>query len=51
MAHELFQAKGDYKELGINWNSGFLERQPALQSKYSRTLDQERYLAEDLENI
>ncbi len=51
MAHELLQAKGDYKELGVNWNSGFLERYPALQSKYSRTLDQERYLAEDPEII
>ncbi len=51
MAHKLLQAKGDYKELGVIWNSGFLERHPALQSKYSRTLDQERYLAEDPEII
>ncbi len=51
MAHKLLQAKGDYKKLRVNWNSGFLERHPALQSKYSRTLDQKRYLAEDLEII
>ncbi len=51
MANELLQAKADYKELGVNWNSGFLERQPALQSKYSQTLDQDHYLAEDPEII
>ncbi len=51
MAHKLLQAKDDYKELGVNWNSGFLERHPALQPKYSRTLDQECYLAEDPEII
>ncbi len=38
-------------ELGVNLNSGFLERHPALQSKYNRTLDQERYPAEDPEII
>ena len=51
MAHELLQAKSDYKELGVNWNSGFLERHRALQSKYSPTLDQECYLAQDPEII
>ena len=51
MAHKLLQAKGDYKKLRVNWNSRFLECHPALQSKHSRTLDQKRYLAEDLEII
>ena len=47
MAEELLQAKGDYKELGVNWTPGFLTRYPMLQSKYSRTLDQEQFLAQD----
>ncbi len=47
MAEELLQARGDYKELGVNWTSGFLTRHPMLQWKYSRTLDQERFLAQD----
>lgn len=47
MAEELLQARGDYKALGLNWTSGFLTRNPMLQSKYSRTLDQERFLAQD----
>ena len=45
MAEELLRAKGDYKELGKNWVSGFLVRHPTLQVKYSRTLDQDRFLA------
>ena len=41
MATELLQAKGDYRELG------FLDRHPTLQVKYSRTLDQDRFLAQN----
>lgn len=51
MAKELLQAKGDYKELGTNWTSRFFERHPMLRSKYSRTLDQERFLAQDRDSI
>ena len=47
MAEELLQARGDYKELGINCTPGFLTRHPILQSKYSRTLDQKQFLAQD----
>lgn len=47
MAEELLQAKGDYKELGKNWVSKYLSRHPMLQAKYSRTLDQDRFLAQD----
>lgn len=47
MAEELLQARGDYKELGINWTSGFLARHPMLKSKHSRILDQDRFLAQD----
>ena len=41
MAKELLQARGDYKELEVNWISGFLICHSTLQSKYSRTLNQE----------
>ena len=41
MAEELLQARSDYKELEVNWISGFLIRHSTLQSKYSRTLNQE----------
>ena len=51
MAEELLQAKGDYKELGTNWNVRFLDHHPVLQSKYSRTLDQERFLAQNQDSI
>ena len=51
MAEELLQAKGDYKELGTNWNIRFLDRHPVLQSKYSCTLDQERFLAQNQDSI
>ena len=40
---------GQHAKLGINWTAHFLERQPELQSKYSRTLDQDRFFAEDAE--
>ena len=33
MEEELLQAKGDYKELGKIWVSGFLGRHPTLQAK------------------
>ena len=51
MAEELLQAKQDFKELGKNWSEEFLSRHPILQSKYSRTLDQERFLAQNLDSI
>ena len=41
IAEELLKARSDYKKLGVNWISEFLTRHPTLQSKYSRTLDQE----------
>ena len=47
MAVELLQAKGDYKELGKNWVSKYLSRHPMLLAKYSHTLDQGRFLAQD----
>lgn len=34
MAEELLRAKQDFKELGKNWSEKFLNRHPALQSKY-----------------
>ena len=51
MAEELLKAKGDYKELGKNWVSGFLNCHPTLQAKYSRTLDQDRFLAQNRDII
>ena len=51
MAVELLQAKGDYKELGKNWVSKYLSRYPMLLAKYSRTLDQDRFLAQDYDII
>ena len=51
MTEGLLQAKSDYKELGTNWTLRFLERHPMLQSKYSRTLDQERFLAQNRDSI
>ena len=51
MAVELLQAKGDHKELGKNWVSGYLSRHPTLQAKYSRTLDQDRFLAQNQDII
>lgn len=51
MAEELLQAKHDFKELGRNWTAGFLNRHPVLQSKYSCTLDQDRFLAQNRDSI
>ena len=51
MAQELLRAKQDFKELGKNWTEKFLGRHPILQSKYSRTLDQERFLAQNRDSI
>ena len=51
MAEELLQTKQDFKELGKNWSEKFLGRHPILQSKYSRTLDQERFLAQNRDSI
>ena len=51
MAKELLRAKQDFKELGKNWSEKFLGRHPILQSKYSRTLDQERFLAQNRDSI
>ena len=49
MAVDLLKAKGETGTLGINWTSQFLKRHPELQSKYSRTLDQDRVFAENEE--
>ncbi len=48
---ELLQVKGDHKETGKNWVSGYLSRHPTLQAKYSRTLDQDRFLAQNQDTI
>ncbi len=45
MAQELLRTKGDYKELR------FLGRYPTLQAKYNRTLDQNRFLAQNRDII
>ncbi len=47
MTKELLRGKGDYKELGKNWVLGFLGRHPKLQAKYSCTLDQDQFLAQN----
>ena len=47
MANKLLHARGVTVGVGLNWFPEFLKRHPGLKSKYSRTLDQERYLAED----
>ena len=51
MTEELLRAKQDFKELGKNWTAGFLNRHPVLQSEYSRTLDQDRFLAKNRDLI
>ena len=51
MANKLLDARGVTIKVGINWFPAFLGRHPGLKSKYSRTLDQERYLAEDFQTI
>ena len=47
MADKLLNVRGVTTKVGVNWFPAFLERHPGLKSKYSRALDQERYLAED----
>ena len=47
MAQNLLQAKEDTTKLGRNQTLGFIDRHSGLKSKYSRTMDQDRYLAED----
>ena len=47
MAQNLLQAKGNTTKLGRNWVSAFFSHHSGLKSKYSHTLDQKRYLAED----
>ena len=51
MAEKLLRAKQDFKELGKNWSEKFLSRHSVLQSKYSRTLDRERFLAQNRNSI
>ena len=51
MAEELLRAKQDFKQLGKNLLEKFFSRHPILQSKYSRTLDQERFLAQNRDSI
>ena len=48
---ELLQAKGDYRELGKNWVSAFLNCHSTLQAKYRRTLDQDQFLAQNRDII
>ena len=47
MANKLLYTRGVTINVGINWFPAFFGCHPGLKSKYSRTLDQERYLAED----
>ena len=51
MAKQLLRAKSDYKELEKNWVSGFFGRHLTLQAKYSRILDQDRFLAQNRDII
>ncbi len=51
MAEELLRAKQDFKELSKNWSEKFLSRHLVLQSKYSRTLDQERFLTQNQDSL
>ena len=47
MAQKLLQAKSDTTKFGRNWGQVFINCHPGLKSRYSRTLNQERYRAED----
>ncbi len=47
----MLRAKQDFNELGKNWSEKFLSRYPLLKSKYSRRLDQERFLAQNQDSI
>ena len=51
IAKELLQTKQDFKELCKNWSEKFLSLHPILQSKYSRTLDQKQFLAQNCDSI
>ena len=51
MVTELLQAKADYWELGKNWVLAFFNHHLILQAKYSRTLDQNRFLAQNRDII
>ncbi len=51
IAEKLLRAKQHVKELGKNWSEKFLSRHPVLQSKYSYTLDQEQFLAQNRVSI
>lgn len=47
MAQRLLRAKGNTTKLECNWVIAFIGCHPGMKSKYSRTLDQKHYLAED----
>jgi len=47
MARELLKAKDAKAELGINWTDAFLLQYLDLKSKYIRSLDKNRYSAQD----
>lgn len=47
----LLQAKSDYKELEVNWISGFLACHHTLKSKYSQYLGQKHFLAQNQDII
>ncbi len=51
MAEELLQARHNFKELGKNWTKRFLNGHSVLQFKYSCTLDQDRFLAQNHDSI
>ena len=51
IAEKLLQANQDFKELNKNWLEKFFGCYPILQSKYSRTLDQKQFLAQNCDLI
>jgi hypothetical protein len=51
MAEELLIAKGDTKELGVNWAGAFLRRHLDLKSMFTTPQDKNRYFSEDYDII
>ncbi len=51
MAKELLQARHEFKKQDKNWTVRFLNCHSVLQSKYSRILDQDRFLVQNRDSI
>ena len=51
MAKELLQARHEFKKQDNNWTVRFLNCHSLLQSKYSRILDQDRFLVQNRDSI